>query len=342
MVSEIPQTMRASQWTSISGSLENSLKFNKNAPLPSGAASLTKDQTLVHVSYSALNPVDYKLPELPIVGRFAIKKPASPCMDYSGRVIATGRSDLMPGQLVFGKLEPPQFGALAEYIVVGREGTVPLPEGVKLLDAGCVGVAGLTAYQCVVPNIKKGDKVFINGGSGGTGSFGIQIAKAMDCYVATSCSGPNVDLCRSIGADEVIDYKSEDIIQTLKRKGMQFDLIVDNVGSPELYWQSHHYLKPSGKVVTVGATPGVGVVIDLMKIFLWPSFLGGGQRRFQFLTVVVNAKHYAHIADLMASGKVKPVVDEIYDLEDASKAFQKLKSGGFKGKLVVKVAGEEV
>ena len=338
----LPQSMRACQWSSAAGGLEKNLKVNGSASLPKGASSLSKDQTLVKVSYSALNPVDFKLPELPIVGQFVIKKPASPCMDYSGRVVATGRSDIKPGQLVFGKLEPPQFGALAEYIVVGREGVVPLPEGVKLQDAGCVGVAGLTAYQCIVPNVKNGDKVFINGGSGGTGSFGIQIAKAMGCYVATSCSGANVELCKSIGADEVIDYKSEDVIQTLKRKGTQFDLVVDNVGSPDLYWQSHHYLKTSGKVVTVGASPGLQVVIDMLKIFLWPSLLGGGQRKFQFLTCVVNAKQFAHIGEMMKEGKVKPVVDEVYNLEDASRAFQKLKSGGFRGKLVVKIAGDNV
>lgn len=329
--------MRASQWSTAAGGLENNLKVNNNASLPKGAGSLGKDQTLVKVYYSALNPVDYKLPEFPVVGRFVGR---SPCMDFSGKVVATGRSDIKPGQLVFGKTEPPAFGALAEYVVAGSSGTVLLPENVRLQDAGCIGVAGLTAYQCVVPNVQKGSKVFINGGSGGTGSFGIQLAKAMDCYVVTSCSGPNVEVCRSLGADEVIDYKSEDVVQTLKRKATQFDLIVDNVGSPDLYWQSHHYLKPSGKVVTVGASPGIGVAIDLMKIFLWPSFLGGGQRKYEFLTCKSSADHFDHIGRLMAEGKVKPLIGEVYELENAGNAFQKLKAGGFKGKLVVKVSEE--
>lgn len=331
--------MRACQWDSASGGLEKNLKVNSNAPLPNGANSLGKDQTLVKIYYSSLNPVDYKLPELPVVGRFAVSR--IPCLDFSGKVVSTGRSDLSPGQLVFGRTEPPAFGALAEYAVVGREGVVPLPENVKLQDAGCIGVAALTAYQCIVPNVKKGDKVFINGGSGGTGSYGIQFAKAMDCYVVTSCSGPNVELCKSLGADEVIDYKSENVIQTLKRKGTQFDLVIDNVGSADLYWQTHHYLKPDNKFVNIGATPGFGVVLDMLKIFLWPGFLGGGQRSYQFLNCTANAKQFTHIGELMAEGKVKPVIAEVYDLQDASKAFQKLKAGGFQGKLVVKVQEED-
>ncbi|KAL1304222.1 hypothetical protein AAFC00_000642 [Neodothiora populina] len=340
----IPESMRACQWTSAAGGLEHNLTINNDAALPTGARYLGKDQTLVKVAWSALNPVDYKLPELPLVGRFAIKKPASPSMDFSGIVVDTRRNDLKPGQRVFGKLEPPQFGALAEYAVVGSQGVVPVPENVHLKEAGCVGVAGLTAYQCIVPNLTKMDseqpKIFINGGSGGTGSFGIQIAKALGCYVVTSCSGANADLCKSIGADEVIDYKTQDIVQMLKRKGTQFDLIVDNVGSSALYWQAHHYLKPTGKVVAVGATPGLGVVFDMMKIFLWPASFGGGQRKYQFLMCAADAAHYTHIGQMMRNGQIKPVIGGVYQLGEVPQAFQKLKAGGFQGKLVVQVSTE--
>lgn len=341
MATELPQSMRASQWTSTVGGLEKNLKVNNNASLPKSATSLGKGQTLVKIYYSALNPVDFKVPELPVVGAFAIKKPASPCMDFSGEVIETTRDDLKRGQLVFGKLEPPQFGALAEYAIVGREGAVPIPEGVNLEDAGCVGVAGLTAYQCIAPNVKKGDKVFINGATGGTGSFGVQIAKALGCYVVATCSGPNVELCNSLGADEVIDYRSQDVVQTLKRKGTQFDLCVDFSGAnPDIYWQCHHYLKEGRKYVNVGASPSLGAVIGILKIFLWPGFLGGGQRKYQFLSCATSAKDFSQIGQLISDGKVKPVIDSRYDLEDVSKAFEKLKAGGIKGKLVVKVSKE--
>lgn len=250
--------MRASQFTTATGGLEKNLQVNSNAALPKGANSLSKHQTLVRVNYAALNPVDYKVPEMPVVGYMAITKPASPSMDFSGKVVSTQRSDLKPGQWVFGKTEPPQFGALAEYCIIGQEGCVPLPEGVSPKEAACVGVAGLTAYQCIAPYVKQGDKVFINGGSGGTGTFGIQFAKALGCHVTTTCSGPNVDLCKSLGADEIIDYRTQNAVQSLIRSGTQYDLVFDTVGADfGLYWHAHHYLKPAKSYVCIGATPSL-------------------------------------------------------------------------------------
>ncbi|KAH0168600.1 NAD(P)-binding protein, partial [Aureobasidium melanogenum] len=340
MAASIPSTMRASQWTSIQGTIEKSLKVNNNAALPKSANSLAKDQTLVKVHYAALNPVDYKLPEAPVVGNFAISKPASPCMDFAGVVVKTTRSDLRPGQAVFGKTEPPLFGAMAEYLVAGRDGTIALPEGVKLEDAASVGVAGLTAYQCIVPNVKAGDKIFINGGSGGTGSFGIQIAKAMGCEVTTTCSGPNVELCKSLGADEVIDYRTQDVHETFLRSGRRFDLIVDFVGLPELYWQAHDWSKEGAKVVNVGATMSLDFFRRMLPIFLLPRFLGGGKMKYEFLTCHAKEADFTQIGKWMAEGKVKPVIAKVFSLEDVPKAFETLKTGRVRGKLVVKVSNE--
>lgn len=340
MAATIPSTMRASQWTTIKGTIEKSLELNNNAALPKTANSLGKDQTLVKVHYAALNPVDYKLPEAPIVGQMAISKPASPCMDFAGVVVKTTRSDLKPGQAVFGKTEPPLFGAMAEYLVAGRDGTIALPEGVKPEEAACVGVAGLTAYQCIVPNVKSGDKIFINGGSGGTGSFGIQMAKAMGCEVTTTCSGPNVELCKSLGADEVIDYRNEDALEIFTRAGKRFDLIVDFVGSPELYWQAHYFTKPTAKVVNVGATMTMDFFRRLLPIFLLPKFLGGGSLKYEFLTCHAKENDFKQIGQWMAEGKVKPVIAETFSLEDVPKAFETLKTGRVRGKLVVKVSNE--
>lgn len=341
--------MRAQQWTHVDSTLANALKLNNNVPVPS-AKSLGPNQVLVRVLYTSLNPVDYKLPELPVVGRFAISKPASPCMDYCGTVAAagSGRRDLSPGQKVYGKLEPPQFGACAEYIVVNsKDGCVGLPDGVKPEEAGAVGVAGLTAYQCIVPNLptakKSGAKpnVFINGGSGGTGTFGIQIAKAKGCRVVTTCSSRNTDFCRQLGADEVIDYTKQDVVAALVESAKthgSFDLAVDNVGGPALYWPSHLYLSPNAKFVAVGATVGLQIVVDMAKIFLWPAVFGGGRRTYQFLGASTNADHYRDIARMMARGEVRAQIEEIYDLEDVGRAFERLHSGRVRGKLVVKVA----
>lgn len=339
--------MRASRFTSGHGGLEKHLTLHSSAPLPPhNTKSLGKDKVLVQVLAASLNPVDYKIPELPIVGRFAIKTPATPGLDFAGRVAAAGNeSGLEIGQLVFGRLDgPTRFGTLGEYTIAPRPGVAKMSERVDPKDAACIGTAGLTAYQCIVPNIKRGggDRVFINGGSGGTGTFGIQIAKAVGCYVATSSSAKNVELCKKLGADEVIDYTKEDIVEALKKsaaKGGNFDLVVDNVGSSgKLYWQCHHFTSAHAKYVQVGAPMAAHSVLDMTMKFLWPGFIGGGKRKFQFWQVSSDSAQLEEIGRWMADSQVRSVVDEVFPLQHASKAFEKLKMGRTKGKIVVTVS----
>ncbi|KAK4986209.1 hypothetical protein LTR66_007935 [Elasticomyces elasticus] len=274
-----PSTIRAYQYSSTKGGLDKNLEINLSAPLPKPKP----DQHLVQVIAIALNPVDYKPAEIPLVHRLAIPKPATPGIDFTGCIVipATG-SSLKRGQLVFGMsgTSPLAGGALSEYTITGKEGTVALPDGVDIIDAATIGVAGLTAYQSIVPAVKKGDNVFINGGSGGTGVFGIQIAKALECHVTTTCSTANVQLCKSIGADEVVDYKKQNVLETLKAIGHKFDHVIDNVGADlELYWRCHEYTKPQAVYVLVGGTPSFGFLVDMFKMMLWPGFLGGGKRK---------------------------------------------------------------
>jgi NADPH:quinone reductase-like Zn-dependent oxidoreductase len=184
-------TMRAWQWSSCTDGLENALQLADAVPIPTVRHPLGLGECLIQVHAAALNPVDYKLAELPVVGRVAIRKPATPGLDFSGRVVEVGPDcHVCIGQMVFGKLEPKQqFGTLGEYIVGSKTGTVPLPDGVSAEHAATLGVCGLVTYQCLAPNVKPKDKIFINGGSGGTGSFAVQIAKALGCHVTTTCSG---------------------------------------------------------------------------------------------------------------------------------------------------------
>lgn len=269
-----------------------------------------------------------------------IKRPASPGLDYSGRVISSGSPTLKPGQLVFGRLEgPTQFGTLAQYTVVPAAGCIPVPDGVSPEHAASIGTAGLTAYQCIVPNAGAGDRVFINGGSGGTGIFGIQIAKTIGCHVTTSCSTGNVGLCKSLGADEVIDYKTTDVTTKLKEGGQKFNLVVDNVGSPlDLYSTSHHFLKADGKFVQVGAAVSVSSTVNLVSRMVRPGFLGGGKRKFEFVQVKNKAEDFEQLGRWMAEGKVKAVIDQSFAFEDGDSAYAKLRTGRAKGKIVVNIS----
>lgn len=186
---DLPSTMRAWQWSTCSTTLENALTLNTTAPLPS--RPLAPGECIIRVHCASLNPVDYKLAELPLIGRLAIPKPATPGLDFSGTVVRTSpTSSLKPGQRVFGKLEPKQpFGTLGEYIIGSKEGTVPLPDGIGFEEGATLGVCGLVTYQCLIRNVKEGNRVLINGGSGGTGTFAVQIARALGCEVVATCSG---------------------------------------------------------------------------------------------------------------------------------------------------------
>jgi NADPH:quinone reductase-like Zn-dependent oxidoreductase len=149
-----------------------------------------------------------------------------------------------------------------------------------------------------------------------------------------------VELCQSLGADKVIDYRTEDALEVFTRAGKQFDLIVDFVGSPELYWNAHYFTKPTAKVVNVGATMTMDFFRRLLPIFLLPRFLGGGSLKYEFLTCHAKEDDFKQIGQWMAEGKVKPVIAEMFSLEDVPKAFETLKTGRVRGKLIVKVSNE--
>ena len=326
-------TIEAWQYTDIRGGLEKSLFLNASAPAPS-KTSLSKGQILVEVISAALNPADYKLPEVGLIKQLMIKTPATPGLDFCGRVVATHDSDqgLREGQLVFGALSPlAKWGTLSQLTVVPVSECSPLPNGVDEDHAAASGTAAVTAYQSLLlGNAKEGSRVFINGGSGGTGTFGVQLAKAIGAHVTTTCSTANVELCRQLGADNVLDYRQVDVISELERGGQVFDLAVDNVGTPGLYEKSHLFLKPGGKFVQVHFS------LSAIRRRLQPTCLGGGRRLFSILASKIKTEDLAQIGQWLKEGKVKPVV-ELFEWEDVPKAYAKVKSGHAVGKIVIRI-----
>ena len=340
--------MQAWRFSQGAGGLDKHISLNKSTPLPPAAKNLQTDQILVRVTTASLNPVDYKLAENGLFRRLIYGADATPCLDYAGHVVAVGPNsqkisaqDLQVGQAVFGRLDnPTKYGTLAEYTIAPRVGCVPIPPGVSADDAACIGTAGPTAYQCIAPFVKPGNRVFINGGSGGVGLFAIQIAKALECHVITSCSTPNVELCKSVGADDVIDYRSSNVLRELQKR-QAVDLIVDAVGTPsELYYQAHTYSNPKAVFTFIGADFSWGSAGDLLSRFCWPGALGGGKRTFKFIGVASNAEELARIAQWMADGKIRAVVDEKFGMDEkgAVRAYAKLKTHRAKGKILVRVA----
>ncbi|KAF7167780.1 hypothetical protein CNMCM6106_003223 [Aspergillus hiratsukae] len=322
MAPTLPSSMRALQWTTTAGGIEKNLKLQKAAPLPKNAAQLPVNSTLVKISFASVNPFDYKFPELPIAN-LILAKPGIPCFDYAGTVVQSTRSSVKAGDRVFGRCDIPNFGALAEYAVISQKGgCVRVPDGVKLEDAATIGTAALTAYQSLVPFVKPGDKVLINGGSGGVGTYAIQICKILGANVTVTCSGKNAELCKSLGADEVIDYQTQDVIDYLLRSGKQYNHIFDTVWADnKFYWQAHNYLQAEGTFVTIAAHPNLSTLRTVLAINFLPDFLTGKKRKFKFVSVSANAEHYEQIAGWMKDGNLKPVIERVYDLEDAAEAF---------------------
>lgn len=347
-------TGRAWQYGAIHDTMQDSLTINDAAPLPgvASASSLGRGQVVVEVISAAINPVDYKLCETPVVGRLLIPRPATPGLDLCGRVVASASPDLAEGQLVFGGLPTAAgargMGTLRKYCVLPASGLTPLPEGVDPDHAAAVGTAGTSAYLSLMPEtLQPGAKVFVNGGSGGVGTWTIQLAKAMGAaHVVATCSTRNVDLCRQLGADEVVDYRSVNVIDDyLKTKTREFDLVIDNVGdnAPPLYDASAHALKPGGTFVQVGvgAAMSPGSMAAMFKRQLWPpSFLGGGPE-FYLVRMDNNSKMLKPIGQWMTEGKIKAVIDRAYAWDEVPEAYRHLRGGHARGKIVVRVTDQK-
>ena len=361
----LPTSQVAAQFTTGTDPVA-SIKVNQTAEVPTFPSSGTN--TFVRIDWASIDPIDYKLLGLPwpIVRLVLGAYPITPNQTFAGRVWKTTDPRFKAGDRVWGKIDPSRFGTLAGYTLVkGEKGIVKVPENYNrgLEEFGGAGVIALTALQSLkqadIPyntsgGSSRGGAIFINGGSGGVGTFAVQMAKhalGVD-KVVVSCSSANIDLVKSLGADEVVDYRklgSEGIAGWLKdwskRNGQQFDAILDNVGSDDtIYWQSQYYLKPGkGQYIQVGGGLDFAGISSTAKKMFWPSLLGGGKRKFQFLGLKPENSDLDQIAQWMAEGKIKTIIEDEnkYDLVDTKKAYQKLQTGRTRGKIVIKVGADD-
>src|SRR6202047_1567239 len=276
------------------------------------------DQVLVKVHAASVNPLDWHyMRGTPYLVRTdsGLGKPTDPRLgvDFAGTVEAVGRNSkrLKPGDEVFGGRD----GAFAEYVAVREERAVVLkPANVTFEQAASVPIAGITALQALRDKgrIQPGQKVLINGASGGVGTFAVQIAKSFGADVSGVCSTRNVDLVRSLGADHVIDYTKEDFAKGTER----YDVILDNVGTQPLSG-FRHALQPKGICVMIGGGgPNDGGLIGPMGrpivALLMSPFIS---QKMGMMMAELNKQDLTILGDLMQSGKVKPVIDRTYPLD---------------------------
>jgi NADPH:quinone reductase-like Zn-dependent oxidoreductase len=296
------------------------------------------DQVLIKVRAASLNFIDAAIMRgrIPLRLRTGLRKPKQTLLgsDVAGVVEAVGKSvtQFKPGDEVFGLARH----TLAEYVCARERTTAIKPANVPFEQAGSVALAGLTALQGLrTGNVKPGQKVLINGASGGVGTFAVQIAKALGAEVTAVCSTTKVDLIRSIGADHVIDYTREDFTKSDQR----YDVIYDNVGNHSRAERSR-ILTPNGICVLAGIG-GAGLHEGQWSRIVGncTAFLGSRFSRQKFLMYGTSTKQedLARLADLMATGKVKPVIDRTYKLSETAEAMRYLEEGHARGKIVIAV-----
>ena len=297
------------------------------------------NQVLVKVRSVAVNPLDLKitgpLALRPISG---LRKPKETRVgvDYSGTVEAVGKNvtNFKPGDEVFGG----KTGSFAEYICVLADRAVVLkPANITFEQAASVPVAAITALQGLRDKgkIQAGQKVLINGASGGVGTFAVQIAKSFGTEVTGVCSARNVDLVRSIGADHVIDYTKEDFTKTDQRYDLIFDLVCNHS-----FAERRRVLTPNGICVMAGIG-GAGWHDGILGKLVGELYAIARSRLIpqKFITYIAsfNQKDMMTLAELMQSGKIKPVIDRTYKLSEVSTALSYLQEGHARGKVVLTV-----
>jgi NADPH:quinone reductase-like Zn-dependent oxidoreductase len=296
------------------------------------------DEVLVRVRAASVNPADwYGVTGRPYVGRPAmgLLRPRSNRLgvDFAGTVDAVGKdvTQFRPGDEVFGGRD----GAFAEYVCVREErAVVPKPANVTFEQAAAVPIAALTALQGLRDKgqLLPGQKVLINGASGGVGTFAVQIAKSLGAEVTGVCSTRNVDLVRSLGADHVIDYTHEDFT----RSDQRYDLMLDVAGSRS-WSECKRVLEPQATLVIVGAPKGsrlMGPLSHMVKVRLAAV---RSSRKVVFFIAKFNKADMEVLRELLEAGKVTPVIDKRYELSEIADAFRYMGEGHAQGKIVLTV-----
>ncbi|KAJ2977273.1 hypothetical protein NQ176_g4464 [Zarea fungicola] len=324
------------------GPIERELKLVDNITLPIGP--LKEGHILIRVVSASLNHADYKVLEMGLGARAITSFPKTVGMDLSGVVagVAADVTDVAVGDVVLARLDPTKApGSLAEHVIVARDGYAKLPPGFDFDQAAGAPTAGLTALQSIKPYVKPGDWIFINGGSGATGTFGIQIAKALGCHVTTSCSTAKITLCQELGADVVIDYKKSDIVSQLKKQGQIYSLVVDNVGSspPDFFSTAGSFLMRDGHFVAVGGAASASNAYRVARAFLQSSCFGG--RNFIAYLSKNNHDDMKQLAIWLGDGTISTIIDSKYEFDAVAEAFLHVKKASTTGKVIVHVSSKD-
>lgn len=321
---------------------KQSLRFGE-MPNP----ELREDDVLVRVHAAGVNPLDSKIRD----GEFKLilpyRLPLILGNDVAGVVIQVGSRvrRFKPGDEVYARPHHDRIGAFAEFIAMNESDVALKPKRLTMEEAASIPLVGLTAWQALIErgHLKAGQKVLIHAGSGGVGTFAIQLAKQFGAFVATTTSAANVDLVKRLGADVAIDYKKDDFAKVLR----DYDIVLNSLGKETLE-KSLKVLKPGGKLISISGPPdpafardlGTGWLVRQVTRLLSHRIRRKAKRHsvnYSFLFMRASGEQLHRISSLIEAGLIRPVVDRVFPFEATNEALAYVETGRSKGKVVVKV-----
>ncbi|HSI17487.1 MAG TPA: NADP-dependent oxidoreductase [Sphingomonas sp.] len=321
---------------------KGALRFG-DAPEPE--PELRYDDVLVEIHAAGLNPLDAKIRD----GAFKMILPYRPPFilghEMAGTIVRVGSNvrSFKAGDQVYARPRDGRIGTFAPLIAVNQADLALKPANLSMEEAASIPLVGLTAWQALVEQagLKQGQKVLIHAGSGGVGTFAIQLAKHLGATVATTTSTANVALVERLGADIVIDYKKEDFEASLSG----YDVVLNSLDSDTLR-KSLNVLRPGGKLISISGPPdpafareqGSNWLLRQVFRFLSRGIRSGARRRgvdYAFLFMRANGQQLGRIAALIEDGSIRPVIDKVFPFDALNQAMTHLETGRAKGKVVV-------
>jgi NADPH:quinone reductase-like Zn-dependent oxidoreductase len=285
--------------------------------------ALLADSVLIEVHAASVNPVDCIVQAGYLKEMMPITFPFTMGFDVSGVVVEVGDqvSKFKIGDEIFSRPNGMQAGTIAEYAVIKEEELAIKPSNISHQEAASIPLVGLTAWQAMVTkgNLQKGQKILIHAGSGGVGTLAIQMAKHLGAEVATTTSAVNAEMVKNLGADVVIDYKTQKFEEELS----DYDLVFDMMGG-EIMEKSFKILKKGGCLVSIKGEDSKGLAeqygVRFEAFFMWPS-----------------GEMLSQLAQLISDGALKPIIDRTFSIDQIQEAYGYLQTGRAKGKIVIQV-----
>lgn len=325
-------------------------RYKKESPLElvDLPEPIVKDhEVLVEIHAASVNLLDSKIKS----GEFKLilpyKMPLVLGHDVAGIIVKTGAKvkNFKVCDEIYSRPSDFHIGTFAEFISIDEKDVALKPTNISMEEAASIPLVGLTAWQALIEqsNVQKGEKVFIQAGSGGVGTFAIQLAKYMGATVATTASEKSFDVLKNLGADVLIDYKTQDFEDAL----IDYDVVLNSQDNKTLE-KSFEVIKPGGKIVSISGPP-TPIFAEEHRlpwyVKLATRFLSSKMRKrakkqnvnYSFLFMTANGKQLSEITHLIENGKIKPVIDKVFAFEKTNDALQYIESGRAKGKVVIKM-----